>query len=258
MLPLVDCHVHLLAGLDDGPTDRAEAVTMCRMLHHQGVGLAAAVAHQSELFPGVTAERIREAIDRLRLDLCEAGIPLEVQPAGEVMASPDLLARWQSGSLVSLADRGKYLLVEMPHGLFVDLRPMLRQLSEARLSIVLAHAERTEELLFDSGPIEDLISHGAFVQVNASSVTDPPSSRFERALRNWFRRGMVHVLGSDGHSTVQRPPHLAAAVQRVRRWIGTKAAERVAQTFPRLMIQGVSLKVPPPLPQTKRWWSSFW
>ena len=37
-MALADTHVHLLAGLDDGPDTPAEAVAMCRFLVAEGAG----------------------------------------------------------------------------------------------------------------------------------------------------------------------------------------------------------------------------
>ena len=64
---------------------------------------------------------------------------------------------WRQGKLLSMADRGRYLLVEMPHGLFIDLRPFIHALRGVGVTIILAHAERQPELLHDEGLIEQLI-----------------------------------------------------------------------------------------------------
>lgn len=258
MLPFVDLHVHLHAGLDDGPATLDGALEMCRLAAAEGTQMAAAVAHQCDLFPGVTPDRIRASLASLRHRLHQHEIDLDVYPAGEVMACPDLLSRWRTGDVLSLADQKRHLLVEMPHRLFVDLRSIVREFSAQGVSIVLAHPERTEELLFDQGRIEGLIEGGCLVQVNASSITDPPNSRFERALREWFRRGVVHVLGSDGHSPDRRPPRLAAAVARVRQWVGATAADRISNTLGRMILRGVSVRVAPPLPLVRRWWAGLW
>lgn len=231
---------------------------MCRLAAREGTRMAAAVAHQCELFPGVTPDRIRGSLDLLRARLSDECIDLEVHPAGEIMACPDLVSRWQRGDLVSLADQKRHLLVEMPHRLFVDLRPIAEELAAQGMSIVLAHPERTEEFLFDHGRIEGLIERGCLVQVNAGSVTDPPNGRFQKALREWFRRGVVHVLGSDGHSPNRRPPRLAAAVEQVRRWAGATAADRISNTLGRMILRGIPVRVALPLPVVRRWWASFW
>src|SRR5262249_44054234 len=155
-------------------------------------------------------EGIRQATQRLAQGLREAGISLAVFPCAEVMVQPDTESAWLQGSLLSIADRRRYLLMEMPHGLFVDLHGIVRRLREQDVRIVLAHPERQPELLHEPGRIEQLIGAGCLVQVSSGSVTDPPDRQSWRALKDWFKRGIVHVLGSDGHSPRRRPPLMAA------------------------------------------------
>src|SRR5439155_24222049 len=128
MLPLVDMHCHLLAGLDDGPRTPDDALEMCRIAYAEGTRTVAALAHQNERWANVTPDVIRAAVERLAAALREAGVALGVFPCAEVMAHPDLETLWAAGRLLSVADRGQYLLVEMPHQLFVDLRPIVRAL----------------------------------------------------------------------------------------------------------------------------------
>src|SRR5262249_48566050 len=76
MIPLVDMHCHLLAGLDDGPQRDADALAMCRMAYEDGTRMAAATAHQNDRWPAVTPERIRQATENLARGLREARIGL--------------------------------------------------------------------------------------------------------------------------------------------------------------------------------------
>jgi protein-tyrosine phosphatase len=75
MIPLIDMHCHLLAGLDDGPSTQEEALEMCRLAYAEGTRMAAATAHQNEDYPEVTPPRIRSAWERLVQQLRDAGIP---------------------------------------------------------------------------------------------------------------------------------------------------------------------------------------
>ena len=59
MIPLVDIHCHLLAGLDDGPRTDEDALEMCRIAYEDGTRIIAAGAHQNEHYPENTADRIR-------------------------------------------------------------------------------------------------------------------------------------------------------------------------------------------------------
>lgn len=258
MIPLVDLHCHLLAGLDDGPRTDDEALAMCRMAYDDGTQMSVALAHQSDHWPANTPERIRQAVQRLAGMLRDAGVPLTVCPCAEVMANPALAASWQKGEMLSIADRGDYLLIEMPDGLFVDLSSIVEALRQAGVRPVLAHPERHEELLHDPGRIEDLIKAGCLVQVSAASVTRPANHRDERALKGWFKRGVVHVLGSDGHSPTRRRPRLADAYHQVARWAGNAVADRVASTNGVAILQGLPLHVPEPEPGRARWFSRLW
>lgn len=255
MIPLADTHCHLLAGLDDGPRTLDDALAMARMLEAEGVRSVAALAHQNERYPEVTPERIRVATRQLAEALARAGISLAVYPCAEVMVHPELEAAWLQGTLLSVADRGEYLLLEMPHGLFVDLRPMVRCLRDRGIRPILAHPERAPELLHEVGAIEELIRLGCLVQVSSGSVLSPDSGASARALRSWFRRGLVHLVGSDGHSPRRRPPRLAGAYAQIARWAGAAAADRVCSTNGLAVLAGLPLHLPEPQPPARRWFS---
>jgi protein-tyrosine phosphatase len=174
------------------------------------------------------------------------------------MARADVEAAWAAGELLSVADHGQYLLLEMPHGLFVDLRTVVKQLQRSGLRIILAHPERQRELLHGAGIIEELISRGCLVQVSSGSITDPPTSADRRALRNWFRRGCVHLLGSDGHSPRRRPPRMAAAYQQIEQWAGSTVADRVCSTNGMAVLHGLPLQVVPPGTVRSSWLPRLW
>jgi protein-tyrosine phosphatase len=247
-----------LAGLDDGPRSDDDALAMCRIACAEGVGFAAATAHQNEHWPAVTPERIRHAVHRLAHLLTNAGIPLTVFPCAEITAYPDLDLSWRNGAVLSVADRQQYLLVEMPAGLFVDLRGTFQRLVQAGVRPILAHPERCPELLHVAGLIEQLIQAGCLVQVSADSLADPPNRHDGQALKSWLKRGIIHLLGSDGHSPTRRPPHLAGAYRQIVRWAGRNIADRVCSTNGMAILYGLPLCIAPPEPKRTRWIPAFW
>jgi protein-tyrosine phosphatase len=175
-----------------------------------------------------------------------------------VMVAPDTEESWRAGRLMSVADRGQYLLVEMPNGLFVDLTETVRGLREAGVRPILAHPERHEELLHEAGQIEKLIELGCLVQVSAGSVTKPRSRTDAQALKSWFKRGIVHCLGSDAHSVKQRPPTMSAAYRQIARWVGTGMADRIGCTYGMAILQGLPLRLPRAEAKAVSWFGSLW
>jgi protein-tyrosine phosphatase len=228
------------------------------MAYAEGVRMIAATAHQNEHWPEVTPDRIRQAWRRLTELLRANDVPLTVYPCAEVMVRPDAEAFWRPGEFLTVADRGQYVLLEMPHGLCVDLRDTLAALRRHGVRLLLAHPERHPELLHDPGRIEQLIRAGCLVQVSTESVTDPRSRQDGQTLRRWFRQGLVHVLGSDGHSPERRPPRMAAAVEQVRRWAGNLVADRVSSANALALLQGLPVRVPDPAPPKASWFSRLW
>jgi protein-tyrosine phosphatase len=258
MLPFVDTHCHLLAGLDDGPRTEEDALAMCRIALDEGTRMICAVAHQNERYYEVTPQRIRKATQRLTERLRDGGLGLTVFPCAEVMVWPELEKAWHQGELLSVGDTGKYLLIELPHGLFVDLTGLVRRLVDQGVRPILAHPERQPEFLENPDYIEALTEAGCLVQVSSGSVTEPPNWFDREKLKDWFRRGLVHLLGSDGHSPRRRRPLMAAAAERIRKWAGAAVADRVCGTNGMAVVQGLPLRVPPPLPKRHWWLPRLW
>jgi protein-tyrosine phosphatase len=174
-----------------------------------------------------------------------------------VMIHPEIEISWKNGELLSVADKGQYLLIELPHGLFFDLQDLVKNFRQLGIRPILAHPERLPEFLLEPGQIERVIDAGCLVQVSTKSVTHPSNGQEEKALKSWFKRGVVHVMGSDGHSPRRRPPKMAEAYQRIVHWAGSSSADRVFSTHGMAIYQGLPFFVPDPEPPARSWFSWF-
>lgn len=255
MTPLADTHVHLLAGLDDGPPTPDTALAMCRMLVSEGARHATALAHQNPHYPDNTADFLRAAAAELAAALRETQIPLSVYPTGEVMLSENTLAEWRRGRLLSVGDHKRWLLVEMPHNVFLNVLPLAGALRSEGAGLIIAHAERYPELLDDPDLARQWIEAGCLIQVTAKALAEPWEPGVERALRAWAQGGFIHLLGSDGHGIDRRRPQLAAGFERLAKWVGRAHAEQIACTRGAAVLQGKPVTVPAPRPPRRSWFS---
>lgn len=246
MIPIVDMHCHLLAGLDDGPNTQAEAIAMCQMLAEQGVGSVLSLAHQNEYYPDVTASRIRQAALMLKKELQIQRVPISAFVGSEVMVHPELLSAVEQNQLLTVADLGRYMLIEFPHGLFIDLREIISGLIQRGIRPILAHPEQSPELLFSEQMAEELIHLGCLFQLSTGNVTMPQQRKMAAAVKSWVRRGFVHVIGSDGHSPSRRPPLLAEAARVIADWAGPAAADHICGINAMTILQGLPLRARPP------------
>jgi protein-tyrosine phosphatase len=256
MTPLADTHVHLLAGLDDGPRDLDEAVALCRSLAHDGVRFATATAHQNPLFADNTPEQIQSAAAELVAALSDKKVPLTVFPTGEVFITASLPDDVKARRVQSVGGAGKYLLAEMPHAVFLDPRPVAEALRPLGVRLILAHAERYDEFLHDPELVAECVAAGCLVQVTTEGLTES-DGRDAAALRTWANWGLIHLLGSDGHRIDHRRPRLREGVRVLERWMGAAGAERVAGLWNAAVLQGLAVNVPPPRPQKKSWFTKL-
>ena len=258
MTGLSDTHCHLLAGLDDGPKSRAQALEMCRIAWQEGTRIMAATAHQNARWPAGTRENILHAAEELKSELRSIDATLTVVPCGEVMITHEFAANFEAERFLTYGDAGKYLLIELPTGVFLDLRDTVRQIAARGVRPVLAHPERQGEMLRIPGIIEELVDLGCLVQVTSDSLTGALSAGDLKRLRQWAERGIIHLLASDGHSPDRRPPRMASAARVLESWIGPRRTEKIVSRNGEAVLTGRPLRVDRPLPPKRSWFARLW
>ena len=247
---MIDLHSHILPGVDDGPSTMAGSLDLARAAVAAGTRTILATPHISHDH-GVAPERIAAGLEDLRAALAEAEIPLEVLPGGEI-------AIWR---LIDLDDEtlralalggGPYLLVESPFSPVVgDFEPMVLDLHARGHRVLLAHPERCPAFQRDPPRLERLVGAGALVQVTAGSMAGAFGSTVRRFTTTILREGLGHVVASDAHDHVRRPPGLRAgfdALERELPGIGTQA-DWLTEAVPRAVLDGAPLPERPALPK---------
>jgi protein-tyrosine phosphatase len=254
---MIDIHCHLLPGLDDGPDSWEQTLDMARMAVDDGVRSIVATPHQLGNYRHNSASLVRSQLAQLRQHLQTASIPLTVYAGADVRIEPDLIERLQSGDVVTLADQGRHVLLELPHDVSFSLTPVLHQLSGLGVTGILSHPERNLGILSDPSCLGPLVDQGCLMQVTAGSLLGrfgPPSQRLAEAM---LRQGLVHLLASDGHGTQRRRPLLRAAYERVVALTDRATADDLCHNFPAWICQGqaVPMRRRPPVRARRRWFA---
>lgn len=220
---MVDYHVHILPGLDDGAASEAEFLAMAREAKKAGTTRLVATPH---FLPGVYAtsrELVLAGVAAGRRLLQESGVDLELEPGMEVYLSPEVPGLARQGRLLTLGDRGRWLLVELP---FQEIpfyaEQVLFQLMLQGITPVLAHPERSRQVQEDQDWLARLVERGCLVQLNAGSLFGEYGRRVKAAAESLARRGLVHLLGSDAHFSGSRSLDLAAARRRLMQLQGAR------------------------------------
>jgi protein-tyrosine phosphatase len=258
-----DLHVHLLPGVDDGPATMAESLEMCRMMVAEGVRVAATSPHQSHTWPDNTADRIRRVTGELRAALADAGVPLEVHPGADIRVDSDFMARWNAGQFVSVADRGRYVLLELPDNILIPLGDLSFQLRVRKVRPILTHPERCEPLQRDWSVLREWVEQGLALQITTGSLLGEFGEKARRTGEAMIDAGLAAILASDAHGPARRKPNHRAAFELVSRRWGPDAARRLmidnpAAAFEGKALEPVAVARPEPEPARKRgFWASL-
>jgi protein-tyrosine phosphatase len=199
-----ELHTHLLPGVDDGPTDDAEALELARLAVADGTGTVVATPHVST----VRIETLPDRVERLASALRRAGIPLEVLPGGEL--SPDDVARAEEAELEAIAQGppdARWLLLEAPLWFGQPgLSAAAEELRARGFDVLIGHPERSPTFSLDE--LRRHVRRGSVIQVNASSLTGGHGARARQLGLEVVTSGLPFVLASDAHSP-ERPPLLS-------------------------------------------------
>jgi protein-tyrosine phosphatase len=238
----VDMHCHCLGGLDDGPDDMSEAIGLCRSLVADGVTHAIATPHQLGRYETeISGQRIIKAVDDLNEMLVRQEVPLQVAAGAEIRVDPRVSELLQCGQLLSLAQTGRYVLLELPHETFVNPLSLLRLLTEAGVVPVIAHPERCDYLANQQTAIVSWLNAGAVLQLTAASLVGLCGAKATDQSWAWLRAGWVSLIASDSHNTSDRRPVMTAAVEQMIGRMGHVAARRLCIENPRHVWAGQPL-----------------
>ena len=141
----------------------------------------------------------------MRAAIAEQGIPLEVVGGAEV--DVHRAAELPDDVLHGLTLGGAgWLLLEAPLRRDVPLEPFVRSLHARGHRILLAHPERSPLLQRDPGELRRLVRSGVLTQVTAGSYTGRFGRHVQRYAETLLDEGLVHVVASDAHDSLRRPP----------------------------------------------------
>jgi protein-tyrosine phosphatase len=193
---LIDLHCHILPGIDDGALDLSDSVAMARVAAADGIEVIAAtphIRHDHDVRIPELAVRVEELNGAIR----DAELPVDVVTGGEVAETALDGLDDEELRAVSLGGAGWILLEPKPGPLSDSLYDSVGRLHEKGLRVLIAHPER--HLSDDvAGRIAGLIDLGALIQATAAYLV---RGRTREGMVSLARRGLVHVLASDAHSS---------------------------------------------------------
>jgi protein-tyrosine phosphatase len=238
---VIDVHCHILPGLDDGALDLDDSVGMAAQAAVDGIELVCATPHIRPDHAVPIAE-LPARVATLQRELRRRGIRVEIAPGGEIAQTTAAALSHAELRELSLGGGGWVLLEPAPGPLGDDLLSLVAGLAERSIRTVVAHPERHAAADFEQR-LRALIANGAMIQWTAEFVAQAAPGDLVLAYAS---AGLVHLLGSDAHSSrAGRPVRLAAGVAKLRDACSPAQVDWIARQAPRAILDGALSLAPP-------------
>ena len=238
---MIDIHTHILPMIDDGPTLVQESLEMCRIAVNDGIKKIIATPHVQKGMYDLDANKVLEKIHMLNQLLKQEGLDLVIFPGAEVHINDRLLDAeiLRESSILTINGGKKYILLEFP---FQWVPPktehIIFKLKSMGFTPILPHLERNFKIQRDPYMVRHFAEMGAILQVTAQSITGDFDAAPMKCALWMLKNNLVHVIASDAHSPVARPPILSKAVKVVSDMLGEEAAKKMVLEHPKMILEG--------------------
>lgn len=240
---MIDLHLHLLPGIDDGAASIEESRAMLARLRTLGFHALVVTPHLVERLQPDAHWRIGAALAAVAEEAVPLGVRVDL--GYEVALTPDLPARLEAGEPVTLAG-SRAILVELPAiGWPAYTESVLFALQAAGFRPLLAHPERYQAVQQDPNVALDLVARGVMLQVTFSSFVGLFGKRAQRSAETLLRHQAIHILASDAHSAGHRLAVVEEARRRVVKLTGEPMAHALTVENPQALLADTPLPALP-------------
>lgn len=250
---VIDLHAHVLPAVDDGPRAMEGSLALARAAVARGTTELAATPHVTWDLP-TRAAAVHDGVRALQAELDGAGIPLRLHTGGELAVAKAV--ELDDAELAALRlGGGEWLLLECP------LRASAAGFEHAAVHVqrrghrvLLAHPERSPLLQRDPRKLAALVAEGMLVQLTAGSLAGAFGGTVQAFALDLLGAGLAHVVASDAHDAVRRPPGLLEGLRAAEAEL-PGALERAAwltEEVPRAIVAGGPVPQPPGPPPRRR------
>jgi protein-tyrosine phosphatase len=235
----IDIHCHCLYAVDDGPPTLSQSLSLCRALVNDGIACVIATPHQLGRFSNCNeSAQIREQVHVLNDNLSENKISLSVIPGADVRVDERICQLIEDDIILTLADGGRYILLEMPHEVLINIEPLLDGLASMGIQAIISHPERHFALAKQPEMLRRWLDRGAYLQVTSGSLLGEFGNTARIAAWNFLSSGRALFVATDAHNSGSRRPRMKAAYEQISVRLGNAVAHLVCIENPLRVLEG--------------------
>ncbi|KAB2336556.1 tyrosine protein phosphatase [Cytobacillus depressus] len=218
---MIDIHCHILAEVDDGSKDLNDSLAMAKAAVNEGIHTIIATPHHKNGAYENTKKQILHKVEEFNTVLKKENIPLTVLPGQEPRIYGEILEDYQKGDILTLANGGQYLFIELPSGHVPRYtEQLLYEIQMAGLIPIIVHPERNSEMIENPDILYQLVKRGSLTQVTASSIAGYFGKKIKKFSLQLIDANLTHFVSSDAHNISNRSFKMAEAFDEIEKKYG--------------------------------------
>lgn len=191
---MIDMHVHILPGVDDGSVDENMTREMVCRAREAGITRMVATPH---VYQPQDQMKNMQALPRARAITRGARIPLSMGCELNHRALPKLTMQALENYCLGPT---KCILLELPvERMLPKWDALVCEMMDHGYLPIIAHPERYLYLQKDFDIAKTMVELGCELQVDATGLMAPLMSAERRTARKLLKNGMAHYVASDAH-----------------------------------------------------------
>ncbi|MFT8872029.1 MAG: CpsB/CapC family capsule biosynthesis tyrosine phosphatase [Sporolactobacillus sp.] len=209
---MIDIHCHILAGIDDGAADDGVSLAMARQAVSEGITQIVATPHHRNRSWDNPKPRVLEKVAVLNAYLQQEDVDLSILPGQEVRIFGEMSDIKEMNELLTVNDRGKYILVEFPtHQVPHYARRLFYDLQVSGTIPIIVHPERNDVLSQHPEMLYEFVNNGVLSQITAASLAGVEGKKLQKLCFQLIENNLTHFIASDAHNVTRRPFYMKKA-----------------------------------------------
>ncbi|MGN0160210.1 MAG: CpsB/CapC family capsule biosynthesis tyrosine phosphatase [Lachnospiraceae bacterium] len=239
----VDLHTHVIPYTDDGASDSDTALWMLTQAYEEGTRTLVATPHFHPAKVRCDEDAVYQNFLQLKEEASKRVPGIRLEYGRECLCNYAFLEALEKNANDLSLCHTSYVLVEFNvTDEFTYIKNAVRRIQMCGYIPVIAHVERYLCLSQSMDYIEDLFDMNVILQVNAMSVTGAHGRFTQKLVMKLIKKGFVHVVASDAHSTGRRNAGMKEAVRMVCKKFGETKARELFIENPYKIIEGKYLE----------------
>jgi protein-tyrosine phosphatase len=231
---MIDLHVHMLPDWDDGARTLEDARAIAEAARRDGtlkIGVTPHIFRATK--HGSDWDILSDRVEKLKT--AAKDFPCEVYFGAEVYVQPGLASILRSRNLT--VNGSDYFFIEFDaDSLIPGIKQFLFDIMLEGFVPIISHPERNAGFQARPELLYEIIKTDCLAQVTARSILGEFGSAAKHAAETFLKHNLVHLIASDAHDAVNRPPGLTQAVEEAAKITGNEKALAMVTDIPQAIL----------------------